>query len=876
MRILHSKHQKLILQCYPAGKTVDKKPNPSELSYLLYYALTRRVKLEKVISFLDRKTYSDVARSRAGNLQVTLKIVESLIERCSENLNVFASHVCSILQSILKTGDLSLCKSVLRTYGTFCSKLDSGLFSGDKTFVDVFSNLTYSLIEIGDSNLRLEKLNLLEWKMISIMTCRYLSSCLGYSTTFGKKFIKIASSLLIDTVITSTSVTGLLSRLTNNVNVESDPHRLFKIVLTKTNVVTKQMDDEFYNDSVSSLDITEEAFRSLKALFNTTLTSQISEAIRAVLKNNFDKSISRDWGCTFLEMCTSWIPVQLRFVALSTLLSTLLEITEQVTPKASDYEIQNLYADYVLGLVSSEVNMIGLSISDIIQQLLKLQSGLFLKQSDILTEDQIDNLSTLYSQCISNLSTHIYYFDQVPDSIQEILLKINSVLDYSIVMNDKGEGNYKLVLTLLDNISRIFNALKKKPSLITRNRVNLEHWEMSLEILSQDLSDDSHVLSLSRQQIDDIQIKFLNVFIQFLNDEMLNNEEGLESDDLSSSDLKPTSEKYCEADYNQYISDNDNFITHFLTSMEHYMNSREVLNIETVSLLVKALKHLIAILGINFTANFIPFFYHWLLPLNQNSYPLNQRVKDTVSHIIFYHALKDLDHKYPTEMKNYTTESLFYADLLVDIEYRKFNKLWVDGLDTEPSDQEIIENRNPLGHLENGTIRFNSTKQNLQEFISGNSFISDWLDPHRPLLLGFHYDKIGTYKTNENGVEVESNNSDEIDVNETSRNYLHYSHQPLNGFGLGTAGDISSIHSEILVNGQSNGQNGQSNGASHSFDRYYSLPKVSELKDIVLKLKYSNGDANNNVNHESVLRKQLVTDDVNEILSQLDCDSDGD
>jgi hypothetical protein len=62
------KHQVLVLKCYPKfQKTVQEvKPNSSELSYLLYYASTRRPKLQKVGAFLEKKTASDVWRGRLG------------------------------------------------------------------------------------------------------------------------------------------------------------------------------------------------------------------------------------------------------------------------------------------------------------------------------------------------------------------------------------------------------------------------------------------------------------------------------------------------------------------------------------------------------------------------------------------------------------------------------------------------------------------------------------------------------------------------------------------------------------------------------------------------------------------------------------------
>ena len=62
------KHQTLILKCYPRFQktAVDVNPNSSELSYLLYYASTRRSKLQKVGAFLEKRTTSDVWRGRIG------------------------------------------------------------------------------------------------------------------------------------------------------------------------------------------------------------------------------------------------------------------------------------------------------------------------------------------------------------------------------------------------------------------------------------------------------------------------------------------------------------------------------------------------------------------------------------------------------------------------------------------------------------------------------------------------------------------------------------------------------------------------------------------------------------------------------------------
>lgn len=99
------KHQKLILQCYPPKKLSvngESMPNKSKLSYLVYYASTRRTKLEKVSSFLYKKTESDVSRGRLTNLKVTLYILMELVDKCSDDLGMFAMSVAQISRALLK------------------------------------------------------------------------------------------------------------------------------------------------------------------------------------------------------------------------------------------------------------------------------------------------------------------------------------------------------------------------------------------------------------------------------------------------------------------------------------------------------------------------------------------------------------------------------------------------------------------------------------------------------------------------------------------------------------------------------------------------------------------------------------------------------
>lgn len=910
MRIFNSKHQKLILQCYPPGKGVDKKPNPSELSYLLYYASTRRIKLEKVITFLDAKTQSDSYRSRAGNLQVTLSIILALIEKCSDNLNVFASRVCNILLAVLKTQDLALCRALVGTYGIFCSKLDSGLFTGDKEFVDSFCKLSEDLIQTGTTNATKQSPNHLEWKMVSLTSSRHLFGCLRYNSKLSERFTTICVPLLTKTISQNYSQHQIEQKLKSYMNVENESHALSKVILSKS-VAQKYLliDEDFENDTVTEADLSEESLRGLKTLFNTTLISQISEATRAIVKTDFNDESG--WSSTFLELCTTWIPVQLRFVTLSTLLSSLNSLSQKASPKLPDFVNQKKYANYVLGLVSSNVNMIGLSISDVIQRLLSLQADLHLSQADFLSADEVNELSLIYSNSICNLSSHIYYFDQVPDSIVEVLIKIDSVLE-SNVHSEKSDS-YKLsnlINTLIEDISNILGLLRKKPSTIARNHAKLEHWEISLTLLSPkfEFGGHEHKLPLTHEQIATIQLKYLTVFRDFLNNELISGDDKTNSRDaISTENLTIDATNFLRPDFHEYISNNDNFISHFFVYVTKFL-SNNTPNFNVVTLLLETIKDLSNILGINFLSNFVPFFYHWQLSLHQNEYEESAKIRDTVAYIIMNYSLRTLDAKYPDSLQSYVANSPFYSDLLAHIEYRKLNGLWVDGLESKVLSKDVEKLGNAgLVQDENGALKFNTNKKTIQEFASGNAFTARWINPQRNLVLDIAKHKVEQRTESTNNHHDTSQN---FSIGETSENISDFEDatdidigtrlpSQSNGLGLGNANDITSIHSGLIHNQQSNPKlNGNGNftfssdGSFSTSDtsKYYNSPRVSDMKELLVEPRssllrrtstYDNSYILGSLeappasaSPRSILSKQIATTDISSILGGLESEDD--
>ncbi|KAL0086307.1 hypothetical protein J3Q64DRAFT_1739387 [Phycomyces blakesleeanus] len=60
---LYVKHASLINNCYP-DKEGEKGPRSSELSYLVFYATSRPVKLTKVGVFLEKKVERDIQKGK--------------------------------------------------------------------------------------------------------------------------------------------------------------------------------------------------------------------------------------------------------------------------------------------------------------------------------------------------------------------------------------------------------------------------------------------------------------------------------------------------------------------------------------------------------------------------------------------------------------------------------------------------------------------------------------------------------------------------------------------------------------------------------------------------------------------------------------------
>lgn len=873
MRMFQSKHQKLILQCYPPGKDADKKANPLELLYLLYYALTRRVKLEKVMVFLERKTRLDASHSRAGNMHVTLEIVQQLIVKCADDVNVIAADALLIMSTILNVKDLLLAKLVMLCFSTLCKYVGPTIFLGDQMFIQQFTVVLERLINYtGDST------HANESRLLRILAIEATLGVYNYNTELGKHLMASLVPQLMDTLHDRwPTVAGLAKQVKANTSSREDD--LAKVTLRQIAEHEDKIHAALDADDVTIDDVYDEALFAVKVLFDTTHTWQVQELTNQVVAG----SQSGPWIAGFVELVTTYVPVQIRFLVLGTLLRQLTRLLRLLTPKA---DAQLLYANCILQLVQLEVLMIGLLVSDVIQEVLSLHTNLVLKQARELSPDVVKELLIVYLDIVCHVSTRIYYLDQVADLILEILIKVDTLFDQG--HNTKQPDQvYGLIISFLDDIREIFALLAtKNQALITRNRVLVECWEALLGIILAN----PHDYKFSTKQFSHIQDKFLQCFDDCLIKELALDQrvqdDGNRKLITGSSSTQPGN--LLAPQYSEYIATRDNFVTCLLIHVDKFLAYDQPL--AAAQLMNDVLVDVVYTLGINFMANYVPYFYQWVLG---NSQAHDVLLKLTFGFTVMYYCLRVLETKYP-QCHGYVQLSKFYGDVNDDINSRKNNLMWVFDIDQDLGGKATLKF--------NG-VTFQSTKPALQEFVEGNDFIDEYIDVDAPLIL----DVLKMWEPKQPlGVLTPRLAADTTDAES------HFSYNLARNslrLGLGSANDILLIHLELMHqttapaflrgplpplpqlnvgNGNGNGNSGGYTGHSaiaqsllNTGDmRVFNLPKVTELREAVMRLrpvlaqtplKAAKGLGQR---ADSVLGRLAVIPDVNSILGGLEDEDD--
>ncbi|KAL8705603.1 MAG: hypothetical protein Q9201_001290 [Fulgogasparrea decipioides] len=482
------KHQILILKCYPRFQknATEVKPNSSEFSYLLYYASTRRSKLQKVGSFLEKKTASDVSKGRIGNVQVTLQILTALIDKLPRDLPLYAHYVLRILGIVLRSDDLTLAEDSTALFGTFCQHHDVATLAADQEHIAQYESVVRSYASFAAPQDTLQSKSglsapiAIRWKAVALAAITSITASEAVGADGGRQM-----SIIMPTILHNLRPDdeGFLLILQQRMKAAETTDKETSSKRRMSNATVQTVDEGSRPDSAILPATTDDADRlaeeevglqavtSLKQVFVANNRAQIRIAtasmIRFICEKASHKSISlkqglssqqRDWTTAVVEMVTRWTPVQDRFIILVTIMETLVR-----SPIAEENLRQQLLLTTLVDwLLKSSINMIGLSIMDVLLGLIQhilllLQLGgkgsnvlphhqqtdaidLFQETSGLISQPSsgepgtIKEVSTPSSnrqdllqhlqRCIGDLANHVYYSDQVADIISAILLRL--------------------------------------------------------------------------------------------------------------------------------------------------------------------------------------------------------------------------------------------------------------------------------------------------------------------------------------------------------------------------------------------------------------------------------------------------------------------
>ncbi|KAG8534033.1 uncharacterized protein KY384_000876 [Bacidia gigantensis] len=484
MNTLHQtlmpKHQLLIHKCYPRYQKSEVRANPSELSYLLYYASTRRSKLPKVASYLDKKTASDVNKTKTGNIQVTLEIAKSLIEKTPRDLPLYATYILRILLTILHSKDLSTIEESVPVFEAFCHHNYATFFAGENKYVEQYEEVidtyaSYAALKLPfQPKGGLNAPTALRWRIAGLKAMKCATSSEALEADSGTQMSKIMPAILQNLHAgDGHSLTALQRRSTDEKsNDDNALRRRISVATVQTNKdpsrpTTAEVDGATDDaDRIAEEEVSLLAIQGLKQIFTPNNGSQIRSATDAMLKFVCTKALERrpatsrssrsltrpSWANTLTEMVTQWAPVQDRFIILITMVDYLAKI-----PATEDgLEQQITLVSLIDWLLSSDVNMIGLSVIDVLLSLLKqilvnlqlpsdslphhhqtkaidifksndpAENSQAMKGSDdeTLPSSNRQLLLNKLHHCIGNLVTHLYYSDQVLDIVTTILQRL--------------------------------------------------------------------------------------------------------------------------------------------------------------------------------------------------------------------------------------------------------------------------------------------------------------------------------------------------------------------------------------------------------------------------------------------------------------------
>lgn len=398
-----------------------------------------------------------------SNVQVTLGILAALVEKSPKEAALIASTVLKILDLILRSDDITMIESSIPTFEAFCENHDPSSLFGDKDYLNQYEAVVRAYAQLASKSHRAGKAAVsrpvqIRWRNAGLNAIKCVSAADALSSLSGRQ-IDVIVPVILENLWTDNE--NFLDVVYDRLQTE-EKHGAERTGRRRTSIATVRTNEEAGDTNPLAItgtsadvdNMAEEetgvlALQCLKSIFVAPNRSQIHSATNALLRFITQRAAAGDRvilrepshgtdsgpAIQIFNIISRWAPVQDRYIILVVALDAMIR-----APLKEDTLEQHIVYTAVIGsMLRSDLNLIGLSVMDVLHGIIRQMRKLFSlrsgsgrsgsgsdEQLDSAQDDSNLRTSLLYrlESCVGDLATHVYYADQVWDMITAILVRL--------------------------------------------------------------------------------------------------------------------------------------------------------------------------------------------------------------------------------------------------------------------------------------------------------------------------------------------------------------------------------------------------------------------------------------------------------------------
>ena len=373
----------------------------------------------------------------------------------------------TIFDLVLRSNDITMVEASLPTFETFCEHHDASSLFADQAYLRQYEDVVRAYAQCASTRQtpgkgEQSKSVALRWRNAGLEAIRSIAESEALSSVTGRQLDVIVPKIL-ENLWTDDEVflQAIIQRAEEEENDKAEGSTLLR---RRTSVSTVKTDGTGGDtnpvaitgssgdiDKLAEEDTAVAALRCLKHIFVIPTRALIHGGAVALLKFISDRiqekeavvktEAGRDggWAIVIFGLVARWAPVQDRYVIMVSVMDKVI----RGQPNNDNVPEQIALMAIIGSLLRSEVNLIGLSVMDILSGLLQHMRRV-LKHSGNRSNGSASNselsptatnssgqlaashkeLLGRIEQCIADLATHVYYADQISDMVSAILARL--------------------------------------------------------------------------------------------------------------------------------------------------------------------------------------------------------------------------------------------------------------------------------------------------------------------------------------------------------------------------------------------------------------------------------------------------------------------